>query len=198
MKPTEFAYELRRLTDGFSLQPLTDQRARALFDEYGSNFAEVVRRAIDNLLRGDRYPTASQITAAFVSAKLWDHEVRRRAAAAEARGRGANPSAVLQSLAADNRGDVDPRVPRFCAEVLNLFLNRTPPRIVAEFYRRYADSLPASLRLLEEADVLEGWGEHWPPGAPLFPVAHRQGSAAAQSDPPFPELPQGEQQGLPW
>lgn len=171
MKPIDFAYELKRLTDGFSVQPLTDQRGQALYDTYGGNPVEVVRRAVGNLLLGDRYPNATQIAASFDAAKLWDHEARRQRQRDAVRGAGADAGQVLDSLSRRPGLGCDPRIPRFCLDAYDLRYNKlATPAQLASFYRRMDKDVPG-MNLGAEAEVLEGWGDHWPDSSPIFPLA---------------------------
>lgn len=171
MKPIEFAYELRRLTDGFSAQPLTEQRGHALFEEYGGHPAEVVKRAVSILLQGDRYPGATQMRAAFEAARLWDHEARRKRWSAN-RGKARPVDQILEGLAGSPASTSHPLVPQVCVEALRLLQAGSTPAHVAAFYRKMAEEEPlACLELHREAEVLEAWGDTWPQPAILFPVA---------------------------
>ena len=178
MKPTDFAYALKDLTDGFGLPPLTEPRARALFEEYGSHPAEIVKRAIHTMLQGDRYPTSTQMLAAFNAARLWDHEHRRKEWIAR-RGKPATPGAVFDKLAQGPSLAAHPMVPQFCRQALELYSSGATPADLARFYRKMADEKPlAFMRLHDEADAVEQYGDAFPPGAQIFPLADRKRPAA--------------------
>lgn len=171
MKPVDFAYELRRLTEGFNAPALTEQRGTALFEEYGGHPAEVVRRAVSILLTGDRYPIASQMRAAFEAARLWDHEQRRKRWTA-GRGKSRPVDQILEGLAGSAGGTSHPLVPQVCVEALRMLGAGSPPTLVAAFYRKMAEHEPlAFMDLGREAEVLESWGDTWPNPPILFPVA---------------------------
>ena len=170
VKPVDFAYKLRQLTDGFKLPGLTDQRGAALFEEYGSHPSEVVERAIGLLLQGDRYPNATQMRAAFEAGRLWDHEQRRRNQARH-RGKTGDPVTILNGLAYSPHLTAHPMVVDFCQQALRLYVAGRSPSDLAQVYRTMAAEPPLLfMRLDEQAAVLDGWGESWPAMAPIFPV----------------------------
>lgn len=190
VKRVDFAYAMKRVSDGFNVAPLNEIRGAALFEEWGSLPDEAVNRAVAIMLQGDRYPNATGLRKAFEEGRVWYHEQRkaRWARADEKRGK-VSAGQVLEELGGLRTTTSHPLVPQVCNQALRMLAAGYSPDQIAGFYRKMAHEPGLEcMDLNAEAEELERLGGSWPGLPILFPIAFsRQASPTTPAPEPGPE-----------
>lgn len=204
VKRVDFAYAMKRVSDGFNVAPLNEIRGAALFEEWGGLPDEAVNRAVAIMLQGDRYPNATGLRKAFEEGRVWYHEQRKARWNAQDRKRGkVSAGQVLEELGGMRTTTAHPLVPQVCVQAFRMLSAGYGPDRVADFYRKMAREPGLEfMNLDEEAAALEELGGSWPDPPELFPVSfskrHDRPQPAAPTDTgkPVGNQPGPEQGGL--